>query len=464
MSASHDAIVAELERQFPPNVDVTLLLSAVELACSAGVFREVPEAIRALAVEYHQRIDAAEPIDESVGAVWFDEFLDIDSTLRTSRSFWIYASLVNPSLGQVNVPADLGGRFEAALRDPGLMGRVLGGEALSLDSKDRWAALAVNGYVDFVDFCLDAHELQRGSKAWPPFRRRLLTFYLPFTPLLSHASTTTAKLVESWRSRQSATPDADRENIERSARTVTETLDTLLHDLADLTREHQAPIDKMEVSYREVATRPSEGEGRYIKQSGGRGLYGHAKIRLFPRKPGDGYEFVNDIVGGAIPREFIQSINQGIREAMTAGVLAGYPMEDVRIELYDGSYHAVDSNEIAFRAAGSLAFSDAAQRSAPVLFEAIVRIEVTVPEEYAGDVIAEIASRRGNLQSTGTRGGSQVIQAEVPLVEMLQYATELNTRTQGTGVYSMTFDRYEPAPRSVSEKIIATVRGKQSSI
>ena len=222
----------------------------------------------------------------------------------------------------------------------------------------------------------------------------------------------------------------------------------------------EAAVGKPQVAYKETVTRASEGEGRYIKQTGGRGQYGHAKIRLIPRKPGEGYEFVNEIVGGTIPREFIKPIDQGIREAMTTGVLAGYPMGDMKIELYHGSYHDVDSSEMAFKIAGSMAFKDAAKRAHPVLLEPVMRVEVVVPEEYMGDVIGDITSRRGHIQSMEARGGSQVITARVPLSEMFGYATDLRSSTQGRGSYSMHFDRYEPTPASVSEEVIAKVQGK----
>jgi elongation factor G len=222
----------------------------------------------------------------------------------------------------------------------------------------------------------------------------------------------------------------------------------------------EANVGAPQVAYKETITKAAEGEGRYIKQTGGRGQYGHAKVRLIPRKPGEGYEFVNEIVGGAIPKEFIKPIDQGIREAMTTGVLAGYPMDDVKIELYDGSYHDVDSSEMAFKIAGSMAFKDAAKKAHPVLLEPVMRVEVVVPEEYMGDVIGDITSRRGHLQAMEMRGGSQVINSRVPLSEMFGYATDLRSRTQGRGSYTMHFDRYEPAPSSVSEEVIARVQGK----
>jgi elongation factor G len=222
----------------------------------------------------------------------------------------------------------------------------------------------------------------------------------------------------------------------------------------------EATVGKPQVAYKETITKAADGEGRYIKQTGGRGQYGHAKIRLIPRKPGEGYEFVNEIVGGTIPREFIKPIDQGIQEALTTGVLAGYPIDDVKIELYDGSFHDVDSNEMAFKIAGSMAFKDAAAKAHPVLLEPVMRVEVTVPEDYMGDVIGDITSRRGHIQSMESRGGTQIINSRVPLSEMFGYATDLRSRTQGRGAYSMHFDRYEQAPNSVSEEVIARTQGK----
>jgi elongation factor G len=222
----------------------------------------------------------------------------------------------------------------------------------------------------------------------------------------------------------------------------------------------EASVGAPQVAYKETITRAAEGEGKWIKQSGGRGQYGHAKIRIIPRKPGEGYEFVNEVVGGSIPKEFIKPIDMGIREAMTTGFLAGYPIDDVKVELYDGSYHDVDSNEMSFKFAGSMAFKDAAGKAHPVLLEPVMRVEVVVPEEYMGDVIGDVTKRRGHIQSMETRGGSQVINARVPLAQMFGYATDIRSRTQGRGSYSMHFDRYEPAPSSVSQEVIAKVQGK----
>jgi elongation factor G len=215
-----------------------------------------------------------------------------------------------------------------------------------------------------------------------------------------------------------------------------------------------------QVAYKETLTRPAEGEGRYVRQTGGRGQYGHAKIRLVPRQPGEGYEFINNIVGGSIPKEYIKPIDQGIREAMTTGVLAGYPVDDVAVELYDGSFHDVDSSEMAFKIAGSMAFKDAAKRAKPVLLEPVMRVEVVVPKDYMGDVMGNLASRRGHIQSQEDRGGTQIIQSRVPLSEMFGYATDLRSRTQGRATFSMHFDRYEPAPQNVSEEVVARMQGK----
>jgi elongation factor G len=222
----------------------------------------------------------------------------------------------------------------------------------------------------------------------------------------------------------------------------------------------EASVGKPQVAYKETLTRQSEGEGRYVRQTGGRGQYGHAKIRLYPGEPGTGYIFENEIIGGAIPKEFIKPIDEGIKEALTRGVLAGYPVDDVRIELYDGSFHDVDSSEMAFKIAGSLAFQDAAKKAKPVLLEPVMRVEVVVPKDYMGDVMGNLASRRGQIQSQEDRGGTQIVQARVPLSEMFGYATDLRSRTQGRATYSMHFDRYEPAPQNVSEEVVARMQGK----
>jgi elongation factor G len=220
-----------------------------------------------------------------------------------------------------------------------------------------------------------------------------------------------------------------------------------------------ASVGKPQVAYKETLTRPADGEMKYAKQTGGRGQYGHVKIHLFPGEPGTGYVFENAVTQGAIPKEFIKPVDQGIKEALTRGVLAGYPIDDVRIELYDGSYHDVDSSEMAFKIAGSMAFQDAAKKAKPVLLEPVMRVEVVVPKDYMGDVMGDMASRRGRIQSQEDRGGTQIINARVPLSEMFGYATDLRSRTQGRATYSMHFDRYEQAPQNVSEEVVARMQG-----
>jgi elongation factor G len=221
----------------------------------------------------------------------------------------------------------------------------------------------------------------------------------------------------------------------------------------------EASVGKPQVAYKETLTRPADGEMKYAKQTGGRGQYGHAKIHLFPGEPGTGYIFENEVTQGSIPKEFIKPIDEGIKEALTRGVLAGYPIDDVRIVLYDGSYHDVDSSEMAFKIAGSMAFQDAAKKAKPVLLEPVMRVEVVVPKDYMGDVMGDLASRRGRIQSQEDRGGTQIINARVPLSEMFGYATDLRSRTQGRATYSMHFDRYEQAPPNVSEEVVARIQG-----
>jgi elongation factor G len=221
----------------------------------------------------------------------------------------------------------------------------------------------------------------------------------------------------------------------------------------------EASVGKPQVAYKETLTRPADGEMKYAKQTGGRGQYGHVKIHLFPGEPGTGYVFENKTTQGSIPKEFIKPVDQGIEEALTRGIIAGYPIDDVRIELYDGSYHDVDSSEMAFKIAGSMAFQDAAKKAKPVLLEPVMRVEVVVPKDHIGDVMGDLASRRGRIQSQDERGGTQIVNARVPLSEMFGYATDLRSRTQGRATYSMHFDRYEQAPSNVSEEVVARVQG-----
>jgi elongation factor G len=221
----------------------------------------------------------------------------------------------------------------------------------------------------------------------------------------------------------------------------------------------EANVGKPQVAYRETIRKHAEAEGKYIRQTGGRGQYGHAKIYLDPQPPGTGYEFVNDTTGGSVPKEFIKPIDQGIQEALEGGILAGYPMVDVKATLYDGSYHDVDSNEMAFKIAGSMAFKEAARKASPVLLEPVMQVEVVTPEDYAGVIMGDLSSRRGRIEGMEHRAGSQVIKAIVPLAEMFGYATHMRSSTQGRAEYSMHFARYEEAPRSVAEEIIAKVQG-----
>ncbi len=221
----------------------------------------------------------------------------------------------------------------------------------------------------------------------------------------------------------------------------------------------EANVGKPQVAYRETIRRKSEAEGKYIRQTGGRGQYGHAKIRIEPNEPGKGYEFVNEVVGGSVPKEFIKPIDQGIQEALEGGILAGYPMVDVKVELYDGSYHDVDSNEMAFKIAGSMAFKEAARKASPVLLEPVMAVEVVTPEDYAGVIMGDLSSRRGRIEGMEHRAGSQVIKAIVPLAEMFGYATHMRSSTQGRAEYSMHFARYEEVPRSAADEIIGRSQG-----
>jgi elongation factor G len=223
----------------------------------------------------------------------------------------------------------------------------------------------------------------------------------------------------------------------------------------------EANVGKPQVNYRETIRSNAEAEGKYIRQTGGSGNYGHAKIRISPNEPGKGYEFSNDIKGGTIPKEYIKPIDQGIQEAMLGGVLAGYEMVDIKVSLYDGSYHDVDSNEMAFKIAGSMAFKEAARKAKPVLLEPVMSVEVTVPEEYMGTIIGDLNSRRGRIEGMEMVGGVQAIRATVPLSTMFGYATAMRGSTQGRANFTMEFKQYEEAPRSVSEEIIAKVQGNK---
>ncbi|MEJ2685013.1 MAG: elongation factor G [Candidatus Sulfobium sp.] len=221
-----------------------------------------------------------------------------------------------------------------------------------------------------------------------------------------------------------------------------------------------ANVGKPQVAYRETVRAASKAEGKFVRQSGGRGQYGHVYIELAPLEPGKGFEFESKIVGGAVPREYFNAVEKGIREAGENGILAGYPVVDVKATLYDGSYHEVDSSEMAFKIAGSMGFKEAARKAKPVLLEPVMNVEVVTPEEYMGDVIGDLNSRRGRIQNMEKRGKAQVIRAQVPLSEMFGYATDLRSRTQGRATYTMQFANYDEVPKSISEGIIAKVKGE----
>jgi elongation factor G len=249
-------------------------------------------------------------------------------------------------------------------------------------------------------------------------------------------------------------------------RTDEETAQTLISGMGELhleiivdrlTREFNvdANVGRPQVAYRETISRPVEKvEGRFVRQTGGRGQYGHAVINAEPMEPGEGYEFVDKIVGGSIPKEYIPSVDLGIQEAMESGVLSGFPVVDVRVELVDGTYHDVDSSEMAFKIAGSMAFKNAEQRAKPKLLEPVMAVEVVTPEEYLGDVMGDLNSRRGRVEGLEPRGNAQAIKARVPLVTMFGYATDLRSTTQGRATFTMQFDRYEEVPQSIAGELV----------
>jgi elongation factor G len=217
----------------------------------------------------------------------------------------------------------------------------------------------------------------------------------------------------------------------------------------------EANIGAPQVAYRETMTQEITIEEKYAKQSGGRGQYGHVHLKLTPQEPGEGYEFINSIVGGKIPREYIPAVDKGIQEAMDKGVIAGYPMVDIKAELYDGSYHDVDSNEMAFKIAASIAFQNGARKGGAVLLEPVMKVEITVPEDYFGDVMGDVSSRRGKISETGDRGMVKFIKCDIPLAEMFGYVGDLRSMTQGRGNYTMEFGHYDKVPSNVAEEIIA---------
>ncbi|HBT95450.1 MAG TPA: elongation factor G, partial [Coriobacteriia bacterium] len=215
-----------------------------------------------------------------------------------------------------------------------------------------------------------------------------------------------------------------------------------------------------QVAYRETAGKETPGiEGKFVRQSGGRGQYGHVVINLTPQEPGAGYVFENKIVGGVVPKEYITPVDRGIQEALASGVIAGYPVVDIKVELVDGSYHEVDSSEAAFKIAGSMAVKEALRKSQPVLLEPMMSVEVETPEDYLGDVMGNLSSRRGQIQGIDDRGGSKVVKSVVPLSEMFGYATDLRSSTQGRAAYTMQFSSYEPVPKSIAEEIVSKAGG-----
>jgi elongation factor G len=221
----------------------------------------------------------------------------------------------------------------------------------------------------------------------------------------------------------------------------------------------QANVGKPQVAYRETITVPAETRHRFVRQTGGKGMFGDVTLRVDPQEAGKGFEFESAIVGGAIPKEFIPACEKGVEEAMRTGIVAGYPMVDIKVTLLDGSYHEVDSSEMAFKIASSMAFKEACQKAQPRLLEPIMDVEVVVPEEYMGDIIGDLSSRRGRIGGMFQRGSARVVAASVPLAEMFGYATRMRSISQGRAAYSMQFSRYETLPASVAEEIVAKARG-----
>ena len=224
----------------------------------------------------------------------------------------------------------------------------------------------------------------------------------------------------------------------------------------------EANVGKPQVAYKETIRKKVTQEGKFVRQSGGRGQFGHVWIDLEPNEPGKGYEFINGIIGGSIPKEYIAPVSAGIVEAMKNGILAGYPVEDIKVRLFDGSFHEVDSNEMAFKIAGSMAFKEGARKAQPMILEPIMDVEVITPEDYMGDVMGDLSSRRGKIEGMVARSDAQVIKASVPLSEMFGYATVLRSMSQGRAIYTMQFSRYEEAPRSIQEQIVEAAKGKSA--
>jgi elongation factor G len=216
----------------------------------------------------------------------------------------------------------------------------------------------------------------------------------------------------------------------------------------------EANVGKPQVAYRETIKKEAEAEGKYIKQSGGHGQYGHCWLKVGPNEPGKGFEFIDEVKGGSIPREYIPAIEKGVKEALDKGVLAGYPLVDIKVGVFDGSYHEVDSSEAAFKIAGSIAFREACRRASPIILEPIMKVEAVTPEEFMGEVIGDLNSKRAQIEEMGDRSNVKFIKAKVPLSEMFGYATQLRSMTQGRASYSMEFGYYSEVPRNVAEEII----------
>jgi elongation factor G len=256
--------------------------------------------------------------------------------------------------------------------------------------------------------------------------------------------------------------------------TEEETSQTLIHGMGELHLEiivdrllrefHvEANVGKPQVAYRETIRRKGEAQGKFVRQTGGRGQYGDVYIEVEPNEAGGGFVFENKIVGGSVPREYVPAVEKGIKEAMQTGIMAGYPMVDITVFLTDGSYHDVDSSEMAFKIAGSMGFKEACRKAKPVLLEPVMDVEVVTPEEYMGSIVGDLNSRRGRIVSMEARGTSQVIRANVPLATMFGYATEMRSMTQGRATYTMQFHRYEEVPTAISEEIMAKVAGKPAA-
>jgi elongation factor G len=224
----------------------------------------------------------------------------------------------------------------------------------------------------------------------------------------------------------------------------------------------EANVGKPQVAYKETIRKKVTAEGKFVRQSGGKGQFGHVWIEIEPNEKGKGYEFIDGIVGGSVPKEFIKPTSEGIKDAMKNGILAGYPIEDLKVRLFDGSFHDVDSSEMAFKIAGSMAFQAGAKKADPVILEPVMAVEVVTPEEYLGDVMGDLNSRRGKIEGITPRKDAQVVKAAVPLSEMFGYATQMRSMTQGRALYTMQFSHYDETPRFVSEQIMEKVKGKDA--